>query len=181
MTDDPNAATLDDDGGRHRIRFQRLLPHPVERVWAALTEPDELAAWFPTTIEGDLEPGASLRFGFRGTADASLGFTGAVVAVDPPRLLAFLWGTDELRMELEPTTDGGCLLTFTDTVDVLGHSARNAAGWHVCLDRLPEHLGGAEVDAPTSEPTNEWQAHFDRYAAAFGPEAATAGGATEPA
>ena len=28
-------------------------------------DPDELAAWFPTTIEGDCAPGAPLRFEFR--------------------------------------------------------------------------------------------------------------------
>lgn len=32
--------------GRHVVRFQRHLAHPIERVWAALTEPDELIGWW---------------------------------------------------------------------------------------------------------------------------------------
>lgn len=32
------------------------------QVWRALTEERHLAAWSPTTIEGELKPGAPLRF-----------------------------------------------------------------------------------------------------------------------
>ncbi|MEQ8750919.1 MAG: hypothetical protein RIC52_14200 [Amphiplicatus sp.] len=28
------------------IRFERLLPGPIERVWAYLTEPEKRAEWF---------------------------------------------------------------------------------------------------------------------------------------
>jgi uncharacterized protein YndB with AHSA1/START domain len=35
------------EGGRYVLRFERHLGHSVERVWRALTEPSELAHWFP--------------------------------------------------------------------------------------------------------------------------------------
>ncbi len=38
------------------VRFSRRLPHPPEKVWRALTEAEHLAAWFPTTVEGELRP-----------------------------------------------------------------------------------------------------------------------------
>ena len=38
MTDYGTIETLDD--GRYILRFERQLRHPVEKVWAALTEPD---------------------------------------------------------------------------------------------------------------------------------------------
>ena len=38
--------------GQVFVTFIRKLPHPPSTVWRALTEPDHLAAWFPTTIEG---------------------------------------------------------------------------------------------------------------------------------
>ena len=44
------------------VRFERRLAHSPERVWRAVTEPDELAAWFPDTIEGEFAPGAEVRF-----------------------------------------------------------------------------------------------------------------------
>ena len=47
------------------LRYERRLAHPPERVWRALTDDAELAAWFPTTIEGQRQSGAALRFSFR--------------------------------------------------------------------------------------------------------------------
>jgi len=40
------------------LRFVRWLPHPPGKVWRALTEPEHLAAWFPTTVEGELAAGS---------------------------------------------------------------------------------------------------------------------------
>ncbi len=31
--------------GNTQIRFDRRLAHPIERVWAALTDPDQLREW----------------------------------------------------------------------------------------------------------------------------------------
>ena len=45
--------TVERDGARGMIRFERVLAHPVERVWEAITTPDGLAGWwlpFPATI-----------------------------------------------------------------------------------------------------------------------------------
>ena len=91
---------LDRSGAAWRLRFVRHLAHSPERVWRALTEPAELEAWFPTTIEGERAAGAPLTFTFRhGEADA---FEGRMIACEPPRLLEFMWGTDKIRFELEP-------------------------------------------------------------------------------
>ena len=40
---------LEQVDGRSRLQFSRALGHPPETVWRALTEPEHLAAWFPTT------------------------------------------------------------------------------------------------------------------------------------
>ena len=47
------------------LHYRRRLPHPRPKVWRALSEDGHLAAWFPTTVEGDRAPGAALRFTFR--------------------------------------------------------------------------------------------------------------------
>jgi uncharacterized protein YndB with AHSA1/START domain len=56
---------LEERDGRWQLTFVRRLPHPPEKVWRAITEPDHLDAWFPTTIEGERAPGAELQFRFR--------------------------------------------------------------------------------------------------------------------
>lgn len=158
---------LERTGTRNELRFVRRLPHPPEKVWRALTESGHLAAWFPTTIEGVLAPGAALRFNFpNGEAD---GFDGRVIACEPTFLLEFEWGPDDyLRFELQP--DGSdTILTFTDVFTPLGKAARDAAGWHSCFDSLDAHLDGV------SPRQNRWAEVHPAYVERFGPEASTLG------
>jgi len=50
-----------------------------------------------------------------------------------------------------------------------GKSARDAAGWHVCLAHLETHLAG-------SRPYDlQWKPLFAEYGRRFGPKAATIG------
>jgi uncharacterized protein YndB with AHSA1/START domain len=176
MTPTPDRAAPDDDfghleraGERPVLHFTRYLAHQPEKVWRALTEPEHLAAWFPTTIEGDRAAGATLRFSFpQGEAEP---FAGRMIACEPPRLMELAWGDDVLRFELEPH-DGGCLLRFSDTLAELGKAARDGAGWHACLDRLALAVAGT---TPPWSATERWSEVHDGYVARLGPEASTIG------
>jgi uncharacterized protein YndB with AHSA1/START domain len=166
-------ATLDTVGGRTTIRFERRLAHPPEKVWKALTDPAELTHWFPQDLDGTFAPGAKLLFRFRGELPVLGGkviedFTGEVLEIDPPHLLAYTWGEDVLRWSLTPDGDG-CLLVFTDTVADHGKSARDGAGWHACLLAFQSLLDGT----PAAE-GEQWKELYEMYAETFGPEAATA-------
>ena len=135
--------------GRTALRFTRRLRHPAEHVWAAVTQPEGLARWFPCRVEGDLRVGGRLRFVFaEDNPEVSEVSEGEVLVFDPPRSFWFTWDAEELRIDLEPTSDGGCVLTFSDLMpdDFESGAARNAAGWHVCLDTLEEHLRGRAGD-----------------------------------
>ena len=133
---------------RPALRFERRLSHPVEVVWQAITQPDELEHWFPSRVEVDeLRPGADMTFRFENMPlDAPSTMTGRVLAFDPPRLFEFFWGGDHLRFELEPAghSEEECLLRLTVLLDEREKAARDSAGWHVCLDRLGRQLAGAE-------------------------------------
>jgi uncharacterized protein YndB with AHSA1/START domain len=162
-----NGILEDLDNGTWRLRFTRELGHPPERVWRAITEPEHLRVWFPQRVEGDWVPGGTLKFVGAGAEDT---FEGEVLAVDPPRLLEFRWGTDTIRLEVAERP-GGTTLTLLDTIDELGKAARDAAGWHECLDHLAADLDGR----PTPPPGETWKQVHPDYAAAFGPAAATLG------
>jgi uncharacterized protein YndB with AHSA1/START domain len=172
MNTDPANGRLEHRADTPVLRFERNFAHPTERVWAALTEADELDHWFPTTISGSRRPGAELRFEFRPPMEHD-GFDGELITFDPPRLFALTWGPSELWFGLEPT-DAGCELQFSTSLDTIGVAARTAAGWHVCLDLLVAHVAGEDTQAPTDEPTPAWQAHYDHYRAEFGDAAASA-------
>jgi uncharacterized protein YndB with AHSA1/START domain len=158
--------------GRARLRFTRELEHPVEKVWRAITEPEHLAHWFPTTIEGERVAGASLRFDFpTGEWPA---FDGEMLAYEPPSLMELRWGSDIVRLELRPS-GRGTVLTLLDTLEERGKAARDGAGWHTCLDALGAHLAG-EADAREARMSAAaWRGVHPQYVESFGPEAATIG------
>ncbi len=149
------------------LRFRRPLQHPPEKVWRALTEDGHLAAWFPTTIEGERRAGAPLRFSFR--AGEAEPFDGEMLAFEPPSLLELRWADDVLRFELEPA-GAGCVLQLSVTFPEHGKAARDGAGWHVCLERLE-----TECDGTAAPPADRWRAVHARYVEALGPEASTIG------
>ena len=162
--------TLEQTDAGPRLRFVRHLAHPPEKVWRAITEPEHLKAWFPDTIVvSEWEVGAPLRFEHAAVPEG--GFDGEVLAVEPQSLLEFRWGTDVIRLEMEPDGDG-TRLTLLDTIDELGKAARDAAGWHVCLDHLEHHLDGTTPDWTGSD---RWRAIHPGYVEQLGPEAATIG------
>jgi uncharacterized protein YndB with AHSA1/START domain/mannose-6-phosphate isomerase-like protein (cupin superfamily) len=133
--------------GQDAVRYERVYPHAPERVFRALIEPDALKAWFPSSIEGLSEAvsksgkGAKLRFVFADEDGPSL--EGELRACDPPHLLEYTWGTDLLRFELSEATGGKhCKLVFTVSFDERSRAARDATGWHGCLDALERSLDG---------------------------------------
>ena len=151
-------ATIDD---RPALRFERRLRHPVEAVWRAVTEPEELAHWFPASVAvGDLRVGARMRFTFPG--DAFPPTEGEVTECDPPRAFAFDWGEEQLRFEIEPDGDGA-VLRFTHLLTERDAAARDASGWHHCLDKLEERLAGGAPEAPGTEMTPELRDLYAEY------------------
>jgi uncharacterized protein YndB with AHSA1/START domain len=143
------------------VRFERRLAHPVEAVWRMVTEPAELAHWFPCEVEVELRVGGAMRFTF----SADLVLDGEVLELDPPNTFAFRWGKDLLRFELA-AQDGGTRLVLLHALVEEGRdaAAKTAAGWHVCLDGLEDVLAGRP--APQGGPTPEWREHYDAYIAA---------------
>ena len=145
------------------IRFERLLPGPIERVWAYLTESDKRARWLAAGPM-DLRPGGEMELIWRNSELARpdetvpekyAGFEGEhrmkghVLRVEPPRLLVHSWdeeqgGQSEVVYELAERGDK-VLLTLTNRrlpdraalLDVSG-------GWHTHLDVLEAELAGRE-------------------------------------
>ena len=146
--------------GRPALRFERRLGHPTEKVWRAVTSPDGLAAWFPARVEGDFTAGGALRFVFA-NGEGPPG-SGEVLEVDEPRRFAFTWDGDRMTIDLEPAGDG-CLLTFTHVFEDRTAAARDAAGWHVCLDLLERSLGGEPTTGPSGVPDAPWKGLYEEY------------------
>ena len=139
------------DGDTIGLRYERQLAHSPERVWRAITEPDQLQHWFPTDIVGDRREGASLKLPFWPAlvakyeiAEPSL--AGRIITWDPPRTVSWVWDHDTLIFELHPTDTGTRLVFTTWVVDTTAGVEKTAAGYHVCLDQLVTLVD--PVDAP---------------------------------
>ncbi len=132
-------------GDRVRLDFDRVVDAPIERVWRALVEPAEAAAWWGVASV-TVEPGA--RYLLHG---GTMPPGGPITAWDPPRLLAFEWNRDE--------TDTPQVITFRLEADgertrlhfshegLLPHwSEQVLPGWHAVLVALEATIAGEPYD-----------------------------------
>lgn len=167
--DEQDYGRLERDHERAIVRYKRRFPHPPSRVWRALTEPEHLAAWFPTTIDGERVAGAQLVFRF---TDMDLPpMEGEILTFEPPSLLEFRWGPDLLRFELAPDGEG-TVLVLTATMQEFGKAARDGTGWHTSLDLLAYSLAGEQ---PSLTSSDRWRELNGAYIERFGPAASTIG------
>jgi uncharacterized protein YndB with AHSA1/START domain len=147
---DARMGTLETADGQLTLRFDRRLAHPIDRVWKALVDPDDLAQWYPQTVTGEWRVGGKLRFLDSSMPDQP--FEGVVTEFDPPRLLAHSWGDDFLRWELAPDgPDATRLVLLNRIVDRSWPAWSTGAGWHACLDALALALDGAVIPWTVAE------------------------------
>ena len=96
------------------LKIQRLLPGPIERVWAYLTESDLRRQWLAAG-EMEMKVGAPFEFVWRNDeltnppGQRPPGFRdehrmqSRITELDPPRKLAITWGSSgDVSFELEP-------------------------------------------------------------------------------
>lgn len=149
---------------RPAVRLERHLPDPPPVVWSALTDREQLKAWFPCDVvvaNDRWEVGAALTFPFPSDVMEDFSLTGEVLELEENRRLAYTWGDDVLRFELTPHDDGAGSGTTLVLIHELAPNtaARSAAGWDDCLDRL----------TGTKPTPGTWRTRFAVYASTFEP------------
>jgi uncharacterized protein YndB with AHSA1/START domain len=160
-------ATVRKEGETWTLVVVRELRHAPAKVWAALTDPAQLRQWAPFDADRDL--------GAVGTA--TLSTVGAptphvsesrITRAEAPRLLAYSWGDQALRWELEPL-GSGTRLTLWHNID-RRFISWGAAGWHICFDVLDRLLSGTPIAriAGDAMQFGGWQRLNAEYAKQFG-------------
>lgn len=136
-----------------------------ERVWAALTDPRELAAWFPDEVT-DLEARAGgtgwLRWARYGRYAVRL------EVYEPPRRLVWTWSREadvpvgegsstRVEWRLEPRGEGGTMLFLRESGFLEAkHREENESGWTQELGDLRVYLGEASpAEAAETAPAGE--------------------------
>lgn len=156
------------DGSDWVLVLERVMEHPPEEVWAALTRAAEIAKWGPFTADRDLTFQGPLRLMPINMPDASEA-EGNVLEVREPHVLVYQWGTDVLRWELRRDGERTALVVRHRFAN-RGDAPSYAAGWHLCLDGLSGTLDGREM--PSMVGLNAmhygWRDLHARYAAEIG-------------
>ena len=126
------------------------LPHPIERVWRAISDPVEIARWFPNeSATLDVRPGGTGEFvwiiegkEFRSEVH--------VHEVEPPTRFVWSWGheptnTDEpvttVEFSLSESARGTTLVLRESGFLAEKHRNDNHEGWGEELAELEEYLG----------------------------------------
>ncbi|KOF21352.1 ATPase [Ensifer adhaerens] len=160
------ASTGTDDGYARIVapdaaRIERLLPGPIERIWAYLTEEDKRRLWMASGTIGAVAE-AAVEHIFRheelGTDGgqppakyaALAGVSrihGRIIACEPPHLLAYSWGEgtptpSQVRFDLEARGAKVLLVVTHSRIAKEEMMASVAAGWHTHLDILADVVSG---------------------------------------
>jgi uncharacterized protein YndB with AHSA1/START domain len=140
------------------LRIERILPGPIERVWAYLTDSELRRQWLAAG-EMEMRVGAPFELVWRNDEltkppgrrppgyDEEHRMESRITELDPLRKLAIAWrGGSDVSFELAPKGDE-VLLTVThrrlpDRSTMLGVGP----GWHMHLDILVARLTGKEPE-----------------------------------
>ncbi|MDP9894383.1 uncharacterized protein YndB with AHSA1/START domain [Variovorax boronicumulans] len=139
------------------LRVERILPAPVERVWAYLVDPEKRRTWL---AGGSMAaaPGGVFELRFQHTElsgeEAPEHYAAyrkthiqksRVVRIEPPKLLTITWGSEsdtasEVTFELSPKGDGTRLVLTHRRLPDRKETVSVASGWHAHLEVLDDVL-----------------------------------------
>jgi uncharacterized protein YndB with AHSA1/START domain len=156
------------------LTIQRMLPGPIERVWAYLTESDLRRKWLASG-DMDLKVGAPFELVWRnseltnppGKRPEGFGeehrMESRIIEVDPPRKLVFTWGKEDsdVSMALEPRGEKVLLTVVHRRLPTRGMMVGVSTGWHAHLDMLAARLTGQEP-GPFWDGFTRLKAEYDR-------------------
>lgn len=154
------------------VRIQRLLPGPVERIWAYLTESDLRRQWLAAG-EMDLQVGAPFELVWRNEelsdppGQRPEGFSeesrmqSTIVEFDAPRRLAFTWGGGDVTFELEPKGEQVLLTVLHRGISDRSNLLKIGAGWHMHLNILAARTKGNKPE-PFWDGWSRLRAEYDR-------------------
>lgn len=158
------------------VRFERLLPGPIGRVWNYLVDADKRARWL-CGGETELTSGGRVEMIFQnaklsGQQDIErpekykdmpekVLFSGTVTRCEPPRVLAHTWDYEDTASEVcyELHEEGDQVRLVLTHTRLTGRDEMQSVcgGWHTHLDILVDVLNG-------DEPKPFWKVHTEHEA-----------------
>ena len=155
------------------LKIQRLLPGPIERIWAYLTESELRRQWLASD-QMEMKVGAPFTFTWRNdelnnppskrpeSFPEEHSLESLITELDPPRKLAITWGSSGgVSFELEPKGDDVLLTLIHRRLPDRPTLLMVSAGWHMHLDILAARTTGKEP-APFWDGWSRLQKEYDQ-------------------
>jgi uncharacterized protein YndB with AHSA1/START domain len=138
------------------LKIQRLLPGPIERIWAYLTESDQRRKWLAAG-KMEMKVGAPFEFVWRndeltdppGERPAGFGeehrMQSRITELNPPKKISFTWeGSGDVSIELEATGKDVLLTLVHRRLPRRSMMLGVSTGWHAHLDVLVARARGED-------------------------------------
>jgi uncharacterized protein YndB with AHSA1/START domain len=155
------------------LKIQRLLPGPIERVWAYLTESKLRRQWLAAG-EMEMKVGAPVELVWRNDelndppSQRPAGFPeeqrmqSRITELDPPRKLSIAWsGSGDVTFKLDPQGNEVLLTVIHRRLPDRATMLKFGAGWHMHLDILVARATGKEP-APFWDGWSRLKKEYDR-------------------
>ncbi len=151
---------IDEDA--YTVRLTIHISASIDKVWAAITEPELISQWFTqSTVLDGTGVGATGFFTFSPTNSIPI----RIEEIDRPNMIAYRWSNDDaeaqkvgrrpetvddarsllMKFTLEPTPDGVRLnlveTGFATTLDPKYNMEAHVRGWNQFLDQLITFCG----------------------------------------
>ena len=138
------------------VRFVRLLPGPIERVWAFITDPEKRQLWLAGGTSAST-PGTSFQLQFENRKHelpgetvpekhkehaCAIGSEATITRHEEPNVHAFIWGEGEVIFELTPQDDQVKLVLTHRKLPNNQELLSVSGGWHIHLMLLVSRLTG---------------------------------------
>jgi uncharacterized protein YndB with AHSA1/START domain len=138
------------------LTISRLLPGPIERCWAYLTDSDMRRKWLAAGAM-EMQAGSPFELTWRNDELSSFpskrpeGFgaehtmQSRITELDPPRRISFTWdGSGDVTFALEPQGKDVLLTVTHRRLPSRSMMLKVSAGWHMHLDVLAKRARGEE-------------------------------------
>jgi uncharacterized protein YndB with AHSA1/START domain len=141
------------------VKFERLLPGPIERVWRFLTESDKRARWLCAgDVETQVDGRVDMHFHNKSLSNEDdiprpekykdmpeqISFSGTVTRCEPPHVLHHTWEFDEenseVCYELRKEGDQVRLILIHRRLETPKIVLDVSGGWHTHLNLLVDVL-----------------------------------------
>ncbi|MCW8108150.1 SRPBCC family protein [Alteromonas ponticola] len=143
---------------QQNIRQEIMVNAPIEKVYQAISDPEQITHWFPDTVEGRFAVGEQPILGFGEHGKCQI----YVVDVKAPEYFAFRWvpgsecyvgdvlsvPTTLVEFRLERVSEETCKVTLLESgfsdlpSDMIDDALKqNTNGWNFMLERLGKYFG----------------------------------------